>query len=129
MNMIAGMDVDVQSAALEQTLIERASALGPMLRARAAQTESLRRIPDETEADFRTAGFYKALQPRQYGGYELAYGAHTMVAAEIARSCVSSAWAYSVTACHSWILGMFPAQAQDDLWLAAPDATVASTVV
>ena len=127
MTMMAGMDVDVQSAALEQTLIERASALGPMLRARAAQTESLRRIPDETEADFRTAGFYKALQPRQYGGYELAYGAHTMVAAEIARNCVSSAWAYSVTACHSWILGMVPAQAQDDLWVAAPDATVASS--
>ena len=116
-----------RSCATEETLVARARDLGPLLRARAAQTESLRRIPDETEADFRKAGFYKALQPRQYGGYELDYGAHTMIAAEIARHCVSSAWAYSVTACHSWILGMFPAQAQEDLWSATPDGTVASS--
>ncbi len=133
MNMVAVVNasaasvLDAQAAELEQTLIERARALGPALRARAAQTESLRRIPDETEADFRAAGFYKALQPRQYGGHELAYGAHTMIAAEIARNCVSSAWAYSVTSCHSWILGMFPAQAQDDLWGQTPDGTVASS--
>ena len=52
------------------------------------------------------------MQPSAFGGYELPYGAHTTIAMEIARHCVSSAWAYSVTACHSWILGMFPAQAQ-----------------
>ena len=112
---------------LEQTLVERARSLGPDLRARAAETESLRRIPDKTEADFRKSGFYKALQPRSFGGYELPYGAHTLIAAEIARHCVSSAWAYSVTACHSWILGMFPAQAQKDLWAGTPDGTVASS--
>ncbi len=117
----------MNAAEMELALVERASALGPVLRARAPQTESLRRIPDETEADFRKAGFYKALQPRQYGGYELAYGAHTLIASELARHCVSSAWAYSVTACHSWILGMFPAQAQEDLWSATPDGTVASS--
>ena len=122
----AGFRVEA-AAALEQTLVARARELGPILRNRAIQTENLRRIPDETEADFRHAGFYKALQPREFGGYELAYGAHTVIASEIARNCVSSAWAYSVTACHAWILGMFPAQAQQDLWGATPDATVAST--
>ena len=133
MNMVAAINasaasvLDAQAAELEEVLIERARALGPTLRARAAETESLRHIPEATEADFRAAGFYKALQPRQYGGYELAYGAHTMIAAEIARNCVSSAWAYSVTSCHSWILGMFPAQAQADLWSQTPDGTVASS--
>jgi FKBP-type peptidyl-prolyl cis-trans isomerase len=66
MNMVAAINasaasvLDAQALELEQTLIALARGLGPALRARAAQTESLRRIPDETEADFRAAGFYKA---------------------------------------------------------------------
>ena len=75
MNMVAAINasaasvLDAQAAELEEVLVERARALGPTLRARAAETESLRHIPEATEADFRAAGFYRALQPRQYGGY------------------------------------------------------------
>lgn len=111
----------------ENDFVARARDLIPSLRERAAETETLRRIPDSVERDFRAAGLYRIMQPKRYGGAELPYGAHTRVAWEIGRGCVSSAWALSVTACHSWILGMFPRQAQDEFWDRDPEATVAST--
>jgi alkylation response protein AidB-like acyl-CoA dehydrogenase len=113
--------------AAEAGLIERARALAPALRERAAVAEQIRRIPDETHAEFRDAGFYRMLQPARYGGLEARYGLHTMLAAEIARGCASSAWALSVTACHAWILGMFPRLAQDEFWSQDPARAVASS--
>ena len=46
-------------------------ALLPVLRERAADAERLRRLPDETFADFQEAGLFRALQPKRYGGCEL----------------------------------------------------------
>jgi alkylation response protein AidB-like acyl-CoA dehydrogenase len=113
--------------AAEAGLIDQARALAPVLRERAAMAEEMRRIPDETHAVFRDAGFYRVLQPARYGGMEARYGLHTMLAAEIARGCASSAWALSVTACHAWILGMFPRLAQDEFWSHDPARAVASS--
>ena len=114
-------------SAAEAGLIERARELAPALRERAADAEAMRRLPDETHAAFRNAGFYRVLQPARYGGLEARYGLHTMLAAEVARGCASSAWALSVTACHAWILGMFPRAAQDEVWGEDPTRAVASS--
>jgi 3-hydroxy-9,10-secoandrosta-1,3,5(10)-triene-9,17-dione monooxygenase len=114
-------------SAAEASLIDRARALAPALRERAAAAEEMRRIPVETHAAFRDAGFYRALQPVRYGGLEARYGLHTMLAAEAARGCASSAWTLSVTACHAWILGMFPRLAQDEFWGDDPARAVASS--
>ena len=113
--------------AAEAALIDRARELTPAVRARAAQAEELRRIPDATHATFRDAGFYRVLQPARYGGLEARYGLHTMLAAEIGRGCASSAWALSVTACHAWMLGMFPREAQDEVWGDDPARAMASS--
>jgi alkylation response protein AidB-like acyl-CoA dehydrogenase len=113
--------------AAEARLIERARGFAPVLRERAAGAEEMRRIPDATHADFRDAGFYRVFQPARYGGLEARYGLHTMLAAEAARGCASSAWALSVTACHAWMLGMFPRDAQDEFWGDDPARAVASS--
>jgi alkylation response protein AidB-like acyl-CoA dehydrogenase len=114
-------------SAAEAALIGKARALAPTLRERAGAAERLRRIPDETDADFRAAGFYRALQPARYGGLEGRYGLHTMLGIEAARGCASSGWAVSITACHSWIFGMFPREAQDEFWGPDSSRTVASS--
>src|SRR5215470_12615758 len=111
----------------EAALIDKARTLVPVLRQRAAQAELIRRLPDASDGEFRHAGFYRVLQPARYGGLEGRYGLHTMLAAEAARGCVSSGWALSITACHSWILGMFPREAQDEFWSNEPTATLASS--
>jgi len=114
-------------SAAEAALIDRARELAPALRERAAAAEQMRRIPDATHAAFREAGFYRVFQPARYGGLEARYGLHTLLAAETARGCASSAWALSVTACHAWMLGMFPGEAQDEVWGEDPTRAVASS--
>jgi alkylation response protein AidB-like acyl-CoA dehydrogenase len=50
-----------------------------------------------------------------------------MLGAEVTRGCASSGWALSITAAHSWILGMFPREAQDEFWNPDPQRTLASS--
>jgi 3-hydroxy-9,10-secoandrosta-1,3,5(10)-triene-9,17-dione monooxygenase len=113
--------------AAEAALLAQARELTPIVHERAAQAERLRRLPEETDAAFRAAGFYRILQPARYGGREARYGLQTLLGAEVARGCASSGWALSVTAAHSWIFGMFPRQAQDEFWSPDPLRTLASS--
>lgn len=108
-------------------MVERARALMPVVRARAAETEALRRMPDANVGDFRAAGFYRVFQPARYGGFELDYGVQTQIAAELGRGCGASAWDAAITAAHSWMLGMFPVEAQDEVWGERPEATVSTS--
>jgi 3-hydroxy-9,10-secoandrosta-1,3,5(10)-triene-9,17-dione monooxygenase len=115
------------TSATADEILARARALVPTLRDRAPAAERLRRMPPETVRDFRDAGFYRMLQPKRFGGYELPYGIQTEVAIELGRACASSAWDASITACHGWILGMFPLEAQTEVWSADPDVTVSTS--
>lgn len=54
-----------------ERLVARAQALKPVLAARGPQADELRRVPDETIADFRDAGFFRMLQPARWGGLEV----------------------------------------------------------
>ena len=108
-------------------ILARASDMVPALLEKAEQAESARRLPAETDQAFRDAGFYKIMQPMAFGGLELDFGTQTELAVTLAPGCASSAWVASVTACHGWILGMFPAEAQNDVWGENPDASVASS--
>jgi len=53
-----------------QELIGRARDLAPVIARRALECERLGRLPDDSFADFRDAGFYRILQPKRFGGYE-----------------------------------------------------------
>ena len=87
------------------------------MRERAAQTEALRHVPEETIAAFREAGLLRLFEPARYGGYEMDYG-RTQIAlgAALGKGCGSSAWVQSVVACHAWLVGMYPQAVQDAVW-------------
>src|SRR3954462_2508768 len=89
-----------------QELCARAEALVPILRERAADTEALRRIPDETIQAFKDAGLFRVFVPKRFGGFELDYGITQIeLCSRLGRGCGSSAWVQSVVAVHAWILG------------------------
>ncbi len=94
----------------------RARALLPALRERTAHAEQLRRLPDETFADFQEAGLFRALQPKRYSGYELDPGVFYQAVMEVGAVCGSSAWILGVIGVHNWHLAIFPPQAQEDVW-------------
>ena len=108
-------------------LMATAHGMLPHIAERAAECEQIRRLPKTTEQEFREAGFYKVVQPVRFGGMELDYGSQMELAAKIARACASSGWNLSITACHAWMLGMFPGEAQDDFWGPDPNATLSSS--
>lgn len=110
-------------------MLARAAALVPALRERAHRSEELRRMPEETVQDLHATGLFRILQPRRVGGSEFDYVALIDFAAEIARGDASVAWNLGNLSSHHWMLGMFPAAAQDAVWNRDPDALIASSFI
>ncbi len=119
-----------QAPGILDRLVESARQMVPVLLERAPGAEELRRIPDQTIRDFTEAGFFRIFLPKRFGGYELDYGfPQVEIASELGRGCGSSAWIFTVTACHNWIVGMYPPRAQEDVWGEAPDTLCATALV
>ena len=77
---------------LEKSLIQRAREMVPILAERAARAERERCVPAETIADFQQAGFFRILQPKRFGGYELDPQVFYDVQMTLAEGCMSSGW-------------------------------------
>src|ERR1051326_3988298 len=98
-------------------MIARACEMVPALRERQAECEALGRIPQETNDEFVSAGFYRILQPRRFGGYEFDLGTFARVMMEVSRGCPSSGWVLALTAGHAIMLSaFFPEEAQIDVY-------------
>jgi 3-hydroxy-9,10-secoandrosta-1,3,5(10)-triene-9,17-dione monooxygenase len=108
-------------------LIERARALLPALRERQALGDELRRIPDETIADFKAARFFDMLKPSRFGGLEVDPKTFFDVQTTIATACPSSAWVLGVVAVHAWQLALFTGEAQDEVWGRDREALISSS--
>ena len=103
-------------------LVRRARAMVPVLAERVAKAGELRRLPDETIADFHEAGFFRMLQPARWGGLEVDPKTYFDVQMTIAEGCASSAWVLGVVGVHNWQLALFPLEAQEEVW--GKDASV-----
>lgn len=97
-------------------LIAQARTMVPALRTREDAAEAARQVPDQTIADMRAAGLFRAFQPARYGGYELDLDLLLAMGSELARGCGSSAWVGNLAMVHQWMIAGFPEQAQDDIW-------------
>ncbi len=84
-------------------------------------------MPDETIEDFHRLGFFKVVQPKRYGGYEMDPSIIFDLQLELARGCASSAWVYGVLNVHSWQLALFDPKAQDDVWADDPTTLISSS--
>src|SRR5262245_14209292 len=100
----------------DETYRGRAHELSQDLRGRAAECEALRRLPDETFEAYQRSGLLRALQPRRWGGFELSPLSFFEAVAEVGAACPSSAWFLGVVGVHNWQLGLFPEEAQRDVW-------------
>lgn len=107
-------DTDTTAAAADMLAAIR--KLQPVLRERAPRAREERRVPEETIEDLRRAGFFLALQPRRYGGFELDPQDFFRMQLAIAEGCMSSAWAGGIIAVHSFQLALFDDRAQQDVW-------------
>lgn len=123
----ATFDIPTDSATASD-LLDRACALIPILKERAALAEELRRLPDATVDDLLASGLYRIGVPYRYGGYDLDYALALDVAAELARGCPAAGWCYGLWVAHAWLVGYWPLAAQDEVFASNPDALCSSSL-
>ena len=111
-----------------ESAVARAKDMAPVLASRALEAEQLRRIPHETIDELQASGLMQLMQPRRYGGSELGLGVLMDVVLELCKGCSSTAWVYSNLASHSWNIGQFERQAQEDIWGENPKNMAATSL-
>ncbi len=109
-----------------ETLVERARAMIPALKARSEAATTARALPAETISEMQQAGFFRVLQPKRYGGYEHDPQVFFDIQTTLAEGCMSTAWVYGVIGVHPFQLGLFDPKAQADVW-GKDDSTLVSS--
>jgi 3-hydroxy-9,10-secoandrosta-1,3,5(10)-triene-9,17-dione monooxygenase len=108
-------------------VLEEVRALAPSIAERSAEADTLRRIPDESIKALQSAGLFRLLQPKAFGGTE----AHPMdfyrAVAEVGAACGSTGWVASVLGVHPWHIGLFDVKAQQEVWCEDTDVNISSS--
>lgn len=99
-----------------ESLLEAARDMIPALKSRARSCVDGRDVPAETIAQLKEAGFFRILQPRRWGGYEMHPNAFFEVQKTLAQGCMSTGWMYGVVGCHPYELALFHDEAQHEVW-------------
>jgi 3-hydroxy-9,10-secoandrosta-1,3,5(10)-triene-9,17-dione monooxygenase len=108
-------------------MLTRAQEMRQMLREQQAECERAGRILPATHEAFVNAGFYRMMQPRRFGGYEVDVPNYHRTMIEIARGCPSSGWVVTLTAGHPIILARFGERAQIEAYGADGDFRAPAT--
>jgi 3-hydroxy-9,10-secoandrosta-1,3,5(10)-triene-9,17-dione monooxygenase len=90
-----GLDVD-------EDLVGRAAALGPLLAQHAARTEAAREVVPEVIDAIEQEGLFDVLTPKRVGGLGATLQTQLAVAAELGRACPSSAWVQTLLNVATW---------------------------
>lgn len=118
---------DLNAEITAEMLIQRARDMIPYLAANAAKAETDRKIPDETVKKMQEAGFFRVLQPKRWGGYQMDPQVFFEIQLALAEGCMSTAWIYGVIAVHNWQIALFDIKAQEDIWKDDTSVLIASS--
>jgi alkylation response protein AidB-like acyl-CoA dehydrogenase len=97
-------------------IVRRVRELAPVLAERAEAAETARRLPGETIADLAATGLFGMLVPKRFGGPELGFEAMAAACREAGAACASTGWLSVIYTLHNWMVGLFPEQAQAEVW-------------
>ncbi|ALL79860.1 oxidoreductase (plasmid) [Pseudonocardia sp. EC080610-09] len=109
-------------------LVGRAAKLVPLLAGNAATTEADRRVVEENITALDEAGLLSIMRPTRFGGLQTDFRTKLEVSRELARGCASTAWVTTLMNVCAWFTGLWPEQAQRDVWGENPDARVAGVL-
>ncbi|MGX7728313.1 acyl-CoA dehydrogenase family protein [Rhodococcus sp. 2H158] len=109
-------------------LPRRAADLAELLSSNAARADADRRIPQENIDALAAAGLFKLAVPRRLGGHEVDFATFLKVTSTLARSCGSTAWVATLINVGGWLVGLYPDQAQREVFEADPEARVCGVI-
>ncbi|MDF3341254.1 flavin-dependent monooxygenase [Mycolicibacterium septicum] len=119
MTSIEQRDVQAVLAGIDELL--------PTLRERAQETEDLRKLPDANVKALEDIGFFKLLQPEQWGGLQCDPTVFYEAVRRLASACGSTGWVAGIIGVHNWHLALFDQQAQEDVWGEDPAVRISSS--
>lgn len=123
------MDFQIKSGlatATESDFLARVSAILPDVRARTGRAKTDRRLPNETVSALKSAGFFRALLPRQWGGLEISPSAFFQAQILLGEACTSTGWAGGILAVHPFQIALMDRRAQEQVYGTDPDTLVSS---
>ena len=110
-----------------QQVLDNIDALLADFAQRAQETEDARRVSDESAQALQAAGFFKLLQPKQWGGYEVDPVTFYEAVRRIATACGSTGWVAGIIGVHNWHLSLFDQRAQEEVWGADTNVRISSS--
>lgn len=94
----------------QRELLAGVEALLPGIAERAGEGERLRRLPDATLAELRTADVFRALVPESLGGHGLGLDFVVELGRTLGHADTATSWVTTFLVMHSWLLSLFPAE-------------------
>src|SRR5690348_15325975 len=108
--------------------MRRARELIPFLRKNAKACEEARRLTPEVMDALKSAGLFRYLQPKAWGGMELPFVAYFDVPEMLSRGDISVGWTITNLASHHRTVAWFPPKAHEEVWGPDPDTGIASGI-
>jgi alkylation response protein AidB-like acyl-CoA dehydrogenase len=106
-------------ATMQCDLVGRARALIPLLTARSAEAERLRRLPDDVVQALDDAGMFALMRPRRYGGHQADITTYMRALAELARGDGSVGWLISQANNSQWLAAQMGPALREDVFAGA----------
>ena len=82
----------------------------------------------DTAGELTELGAHRLRQPARFGGAEARLGDHVRVVAAASAGCGSTGWCLAVWSVHNWMLTLFPAPAQEEIWGEDPAARISAAL-
>lgn len=104
------------NSSMRLDLLARIGAIAPLLAANCRKADQEGLIPQENLDALREAELLALGRPSKYGGLETDLRTLLEVQVAIAENCGSTSWVAGLGNVGSFLMGLFPAEAQEDVW-------------
>ena len=108
-------------------VLAQVNTMVDQLRARAPETERLRRMHPDNLRDLTEAGVFRLAMPTNVGGYQADDGIVAEVLAQISRGCPSTGWMCTIMMVSNVIPALLADEAADEIY-ATPDLRITTTI-
>ena len=96
-------------------LVERVTALLPMIASKSFEAEAQRRPLDEVIEALKETGVFRSFVPKRYGGYEIDMQTYLDIGLAVSYADPSMGWITTFYMEHNWLLTMFAEELQDEI--------------
>ena len=108
--------------------VARAKKVAEVAAPNAASVEKLRRVPPENVEAIVKSDLIGLIIPKERGGYGIdSWMMVADVVGEVGRVCGATGWCFDLLMHHHWVLGMYPAEAQDLVHKTDPRAKIGTS--